>query len=190
MPDQARLAIFVGRLDRQKDPLLLIDAFKRASALAPNLRLLVVGDGALRTQVEERIESAGLSGRVSLLGAQPPARIASLLSASDLFVLSSAYEGMPIAVLEALAAGLPVVSTDVGEVRLVIKDGVNGAISRAPTPESIADAIASVLANIDLLRGAPCTDSVREFGPEAVLGRIYRHHRRQAGRFSGMSPRG
>ena len=147
----------------------------------------MVGDGALRSQVEQRIRSYGLSGRVSLLGAQPPARIASLLQASDLFVLSSAYEGMPIAVLEALAAGLPVVSTDVGEIRLVVKEGVNGSISKAPTAESIAAAISSVLASLDSLRGAACTEAAGEFGPEAVLNRIYQLHRRQAGRL-GRGP--
>ena len=179
-PGQARLLTFVGRLDRQKNPLLLVDAFRSAAVNDPSLYLVIVGDGALRSEVEQGIESYGISERVRLLGAQPPSRVAGVLQASDLFVLSSAYEGMPIAVLEALAAGLPVVSTDVGEIRLVVMDGVNGAVATAQTPEALGAAISSALAKLDTLRGAPCRESVRAYGPGAVLGRIYQHHRRQA----------
>ena len=182
VPATTRLLVFVGRLDRQKDPLLLVDAFQAACVNEPDLHLVVIGDGALREPAEQRARAGGISERVSFLGVQPPSKIAGLLQASDLFLLTSAYEGMPIAVLEALAAGLPVVSTDVGEIRLVLEDGVNGAISRARAPEAIAEAIVSALSKIGTMRGSPCTDSVRRFGPEAVLGRIYRHHRLQGSR--------
>ena len=180
LPADTRLLVFVGRLDRQKDPLLLLEAFRTACSRETRLHLLVIGDGALRARLEERIRSAGMTDRVSLLGAQPSSLIAGILRASDLFLLSSAYEGMPIAVLEALAAGLPVVSTDVGEIRLVLKEGINGFISPDHTPESLAQAISSALARIESLRGTPCTESVKPFGPEAVLGRIYQLHCKQA----------
>jgi glycosyltransferase involved in cell wall biosynthesis len=182
LPADVRLLIFVGRLDRQKDPLLLVDSFQVLRGSEQNVHLLVIGDGALRSEVEKRISAGNLVNQVSLVGAQPPSRIASLLQASDVFVLSSAYEGMPIAVLEALAAGLPVVSTDVGEIRLVVKESINGEISPARTPRAMAQAISSALAKVETLRGRACVDSVRQFSPEIVLGRIYQHHRAQAGR--------
>jgi glycosyltransferase involved in cell wall biosynthesis len=185
VPTDAALLTFVGRLDRQKDPMLLLDAVGLARTREPNLHLIVVGDGALRSQVEENIGVAGIAGHVHLLGALPRPRIAELLRASDLFVLSSAYEGMPIAVLEALATGLPVVSTDIGEIRRVVKEGINGAISIARTPAAMADAIAAAMKRLDLMRGVACADSVREYGPEAVLGLLYQHHRTQAARRQG-----
>jgi glycosyltransferase involved in cell wall biosynthesis len=130
LPADTRLMIFVGRLDRQKDPLLLLDAFARSAASDPGLHLVVVGDGALRGEVEAGIATRGIAKRVTLLGALGAARIAGWLRAADLFVLSSAYEGMPIAVLEALACGFPVASTDVGEIRRVVRDGITGRIAK------------------------------------------------------------
>ncbi|MEX2150341.1 MAG: glycosyltransferase family 4 protein [Steroidobacteraceae bacterium] len=184
LPVDAALLTFVGRLDRQKDPVLLLEAFWLARALDPALHLVIVGDGVLRPEVEDRIAASPDVAHVSLLGALPPRSIAELLRASDLFVLSSAYEGMPIAVLEALATGLPVVSTDVGEIRRVVKEGINGTISGTRTPAGLAQAIASAMQQCERLRGLACSDSVREYGPEAVLGLVYDQHRKQASRWA------
>jgi glycosyltransferase involved in cell wall biosynthesis len=181
VPFNAALLTFVGRLDRQKDPELLLDSFSLACALNPTLHLIIVGDGVLRPELEERIAASPDLVQVRLLGALPSRRIAELLRASDLFVLSSAYEGMPIAVLEALATGLPVVSTDVGEIRRVVKDGINGIISSARTPVDLADAIAAAMRQCERMRGLGCTSSVKDFGPDAVLALIYEQHRKQAG---------
>ena len=175
-----RLLVFVGRLDRQKNPILLLEAVAAARVRSSDLTLALIGDGVLRPEIEKWIKSNSMGGSVRLLGALPRERIAAIHRASDLFVLSSAYEGMPIAVLEALACGLPVVSTDVGEIRRVVKAGLNGWISEAQTTQAFADAIVLALMKLDFLRGAPCTASVRNFGPEAVLGRIYENHRSQA----------
>ncbi len=90
----------------------MLDAYACRAANDPSLHLVVIGNGALHREVEAGIATRGLSKRVTLLGALSAANIARWLRAADLFVLSSAYEGMPIAVLEALACGLPVASTD------------------------------------------------------------------------------
>src|SRR5688572_2106381 len=174
LPLDARLLVFVGRLDRQKDPTLLLEAFFLARKREPDLHLVVIGDGALRAALESRIQTAGIGSAVRLLGAVPGHRIAAILKGSDLFVLTSAYEGMPIAVLEALATGLPVVATDVGEIRLVVKEGFNGTISGERTAEAFAGAIRSALMCLDSLRGAPCVSAAARFAPEAVLGPLYR----------------
>jgi glycosyltransferase involved in cell wall biosynthesis len=115
-----------------------------------------------------------------LLGALSPERIAGWLRIADLFVLPSSYEGMPIALLEALATGLPVVVTDVGEVRLVVRDGVNGFISTAQTADAFADACKAALRSIDALRGGACLRAVAPYTPERVLTQVYENHRRQA----------
>jgi glycosyltransferase involved in cell wall biosynthesis len=179
MPPGAPLLVFVGRLDQQKDPLLLIESLGLAVAAAPNLHLAIVGDGVLRSRVEEAVRALGLVTHVHFLGVRPPLKIAEILRAADIYVLSSAYEGMPIALLEALATGLPVVSTDVGEVRLVVREGVNGQISTARDPRSFADAILNVLRCVEILRGAPCGLAVGQYRPEPVLENIYANHRLQ-----------
>ncbi len=181
---EARLLVFVGRLDRQKDPLLMLDAYALCAANDPSLHLVVIGNGALRGEVEAGIATRGLSKRVTLLGALGAAAIARWLRAADLFVLSSAYEGMPIAVLEALACGLPVASTDVGEIRRVVRDGETGRIAKARDPASLGDAMALALADAE--REPPqaaCVAAIQPYRPEIVLATLYENHRRQvAGR--------
>lgn len=178
--ESARILVSVGRLDHQKDPLLLIEAFRKVASRYADLRLVLIGDGVLRTRVQDACAAAGIRSKVCILGARPAHDIAGLLRASDLFVLSSAYEGMPIAVLEALASGVPVVTTDVGEVRLVVRDGVSGYIASERTADALENAICRALDRLELLRGGPCTRSVASFHPQIVLSQIYDNHRRQA----------
>jgi glycosyltransferase involved in cell wall biosynthesis len=176
----ARLLVFVGRLDRQKDPLLLLDAYARCAAADPSLHLVVIGNGALHGEVATGIATRSLSERVTLLGALGAANIAGWLKAADLFVLSSAYEGMPIAVLEALACGLPVASTDVGEIRRVVRDGQTGRIATARDATRLGDAMALALA--DAAAEAPqaaCVAAIQPYRPEIVLATLYDNHRRQ-----------
>jgi glycosyltransferase involved in cell wall biosynthesis len=141
--------------------------------------LAIVGDGVLRSRTQEVVRVNRLTAQVHFLGVRPPLEIADILRAADLYVLCSAYEGMPIAMLEALATGLPVVSTDVGEVRLVVHDGINGQISAARDPRSFADAILKVLSRAETMRGPPCEQAVSKYCPERVLENIYANHRLQ-----------
>jgi glycosyltransferase involved in cell wall biosynthesis len=182
--DGARLLVFVGRLDSQKDPLLLLRAFANTVQRHPEAQLVFIGDGQLRGALESLISELGLTNRTRLLGALPRAEIAAILRASDLFVLSSAYEGMPIAVLEALCSGVPVVSTKVGEIPMAVRDGVNGYLATERTAEAICAALTTALENLSTIRGTPCTLSVKPYHPEQVYGAIYDHHRAQAHRQS------
>lgn len=172
--------VFVGRLDWQKDPLLLVRSFHQALARCPGLHLAVVGGGVLKQPMEAMCRELGIDKRVSLLGPKRPDEIAELLRGSDLFVLSSAYEGMPFAVLEALATGLPVVTTDVGEVRLVVRDGCNGKVSCTRTVEGFTRAICAGVEGRERFRGPPCVEAIAAFHPRRVLSRVYDNHRRQA----------
>ena len=174
-----QLLVWVGRLDRQKDPLLLLDAIKGVVETQPNLHLLMVGDGNMRAQVESRIHTLELQNHISLLGAIPPEQIAELLQIADLSVLSSAYEGMPIVVLEALATGVPVVTTEVGEVRLVVRDGINGFVVADRSAESFANSISEALSLGASIRGPVCEQSIADYVPQRVLRGIYDNHRRQ-----------
>ncbi|HEY6454253.1 MAG TPA: glycosyltransferase family 4 protein [Steroidobacteraceae bacterium] len=181
LPGMSRLLVSVGRFDRQKDPLLLLRAFAEVAAAAADAHLLLIGDGVLHTQVEQLRAELGLQNRVHLLGVMPPEKIARMLRGSDLFVLSSAYEGMPIAVLEALATGLPVASTNVGEISLVVQNGVNGHMCAARSVQGLATAISATLSEAPRISGAPCTLSVEPYRPQQVLRLIYDNHHAQLG---------
>ncbi len=179
VPADAIVLAFVGRLDRQKDPFLLLRGVHLALSRFPKLHLVVVGGGALKQEMEDMSRELDIGNKVSLLGARRPDEIAELLRGSDLFVLSSAYEGMPFAVLEALATGLPVVTTDVGEVRLVVKDGRNGKICSERSAGELARAICAGVEGREHFRGAPCVDAIGMYHPRSVLDRVYDNHRRQ-----------
>lgn len=174
--------VFVGRFDSQKDPLLLLEAAGALQSMGRDFHLLMVGDGILRTAVRERITARSLGSRVTLAGVLGREEIAAMLRGADAFVLSSAYEGMPIAVLEALACGLPVVATDVGELHRVVTPGVNGQRVAERSAAALARAIAGTLDARSRLAGAPCRDSVAAFTPQQVLAPFYAQHRAQAAR--------
>lgn len=185
--ESIRILVYVGRLDKQKDPLLLLQAFGEAANRQSDLHLVIIGDGVLRPQVEAARKELRLDSNVTLLGVKPPAEISRVLSGSDLFILSSAYEGMPVAVLEALATGLPVVSTNVGEIPLVVRPGVSGRISAERSASALATAICEALAELHLMTGQPCETAVSAFHPEKILSVLYENHRRQAAPQPGAS---
>lgn len=182
VPESAVLLISVGRLDRQKDPVLLLQALAVLLRQGRPVHLLMIGDGVDRAAVERELDRAAIRPHVTLAGAVPRTEIAAALAAADVFAMSSAYEGMPIAVLEALASGVPVASTDVGELKRIVRAGVNGHLSRERTPEGLASALATVIDTLGTLRGRPCHDSVAAWRQERVLGGIYAVHRAQAAR--------
>lgn len=122
LPEDAWVIGAVGRFAPEKDYPHLVRA--AAPLLGDAARLVIVGDGAEMPAVKEAVRAAGVQGFVALPGARHD--VADLLSAFDLFVLSSWMEGMPLVVLEAMAAGLPVVATAVGGLPKLIADGETG----------------------------------------------------------------
>lgn len=179
LPDSAPVIVFVGRLDQQKDPFLLLKTFKKASLSLQGLHMIIVGNGALHSKVLKFAVEIGAIETVRFVGAQTAEAIADILMASDLFLLTSKYEGMPIAVLEALAMGVPVVSTNVGEIRQVIVDGINGYVAEARDADTLAQYVVRAINNIDSLRGKECIKSIQPFFAEQVLGHIYQNYRSQ-----------
>ncbi|WP_354682051.1 glycosyltransferase [Cupriavidus necator] len=103
------LVLNVGRLVAEKDQATLIEAFRLVARAVPDARLVIVGEGPMRSALAARIEQWGLASAVTLAGARSD--VPDLLCAADIFALSSQIEGMPLAVGEALATGLPVVAT-------------------------------------------------------------------------------
>ncbi len=108
--DQLIVVVAMGRLAPQKNYPVLLDAFAKVAATAPAARLLILGDGPLRDELEQQVSRLGLADRVEFAGVQ--ANPFGYLARADVFVSSSDFEGFPLAHLEALALGAPVVATD------------------------------------------------------------------------------
>lgn len=174
-PPDAQVITSVGRLDHQKDPMLLLAAFSEIQKTDSSTRLLFIGEGVLRSDLEREIQARGLAGKVCLAGLQKPAEIARHLNGSDVYCLSSVYEGMPISLLEALACGTPSVSTDAGEAKRVVGD-TNGALVLDRTPSGLARSLQSVMRK-DYDSGF-VAKTVDAFMPQKVLEPIYENYRR------------
>jgi sugar transferase (PEP-CTERM/EpsH1 system associated) len=143
-PD-ARVAGVVGRLEARKGHRYFLEAMKIVAARDPTALGLIVGEGKEKAALIEQCHALGLDERVRILGFW--ADLAEALCALDVFVLPSLMEGHPLAVLEAMAAGKPVVATDVGGNSEAVEKGDTGLLVPAEDPTALADAIATLLAD-------------------------------------------
>jgi glycosyltransferase involved in cell wall biosynthesis len=145
LPDKfaGKVLISVGRLTEAKDQITLLSAIELLKKQGRNIFLIVVGDGELRISLEKEIAKNNLADCVCLTGSRSD--VYQLLPGVDAFILSSKREGFPMSILEAMAAGLPVIATKVGGIPEVIKDGENGILVPPQDQNSLANAICSVL---------------------------------------------
>lgn len=137
--------VSVGRLEAQKNQELLIKAFASIEKDFPEYVLTIYGEGHLRGKLEDLIQRLQLSGRVFLPGTEK--EVHNKIKDASLFVLSSDYEGLPNALIEALAIGIPCISTDCspGGARMLINDGVNGIIVPCGNQAKLAEAMKECL---------------------------------------------
>jgi len=137
VPDGELLIGSLGRLDKIKGLDVLVEAAAIMARKYPNFRLLIAGDGDEAARLEIQIGQRGLDSRVRLIGYQKSAR--SFLSALDLYVIPSRSEGLPTALMEAMALGLCVVASDVGGIPEIVRDENNGLLVPAENSEVLAD---------------------------------------------------
>jgi sugar transferase (PEP-CTERM/EpsH1 system associated) len=130
---------WVGRMERVKDPLNLARAFIRASERSSQLRLVLVGEGALRGEVQALLQGAGVLDRVWFAGER--ADVADVMRGLDCFALPSLAEGISNTILEAMATRLPVVATRVGGNPELIESGMTGLLVPAASSDALADAL-------------------------------------------------
>ncbi len=138
-----RVVAVVATFKEQKGHRYLIEAARALAHDFPDTRYLLIGDGELRPDIERQI-AADLGASFRLLGMRPD--VPELLAAADLFVLPSLWEGLPMALIEAMAAGLPVVATDVSGTRGVMLDGETGLLAPPGDAAALGWAIATLLA--------------------------------------------
>ncbi len=173
--DADRLLLWAGRLDADKDPLLALAA---VAQLPTDVHLLVAGDGELRAQAERRAGEPDLKSRVHFLGDVTRDRMASLMRAADCLLLTSKSEGGgPRVVVEALASGLPVVATDVGEVRRTVSDRVNGRVVTERDMNALAEGLTWVLAQPRESLMAAAVAAAAPYTAERVLAPVYETYR-------------
>lgn len=145
LDDDVPLILSLGRLSPEKGQDTALDAF--AALDRPDARLLLVGDGASREALEARCARRDLGGRVVFAGWRDDPW--ACLGAADVFLLPSRSEGLPLALLEAMAAGIPAVATRVGAVGEVLEDGACGLVIDPDDPASLATALREVLSDPD-----------------------------------------
>lgn len=165
--------LFVGRLQHQKAPTRLIDAFLSYLKTDPFSNFMIIGEGNLRDETESYVRQKKIEDRVVFLGNLSQAEVASFYAASDVLLLASNFEGMPRCVLEALGCGLPVVTTDVGEVRRVVRNGYSGEVADSFSPDRIACSLKKVLDGREKYSRDKCVASIADYTPQKVLAELY-----------------
>jgi len=142
--------LILGRLEPQKGHRVLLEALPAVRAEFPRVRLVCVGEGGLRVELENRARQLGLTDAVRFVGYQT--NVTDWLALADLTVLPSFYEGLPLVAVESLAAGRPVVATEVDGTPEVVLDGRTGLTVPPGNAERLAQAIARLLRDAELCR--------------------------------------
>lgn len=163
--------VVIGRLQPQKNPMNVLRAFEMIFNKTPEYTLDFYGDGELKKELEKYADKVGIAERVNFHGRTE--HIEDVLQNAALFVLCSDYEGMPNALMEAMAVGVPVIATDspCGGSRVLIENENQGILVPCKDSEKLADAMINILSDYTkqkiISKGA--SERAREFAPEKIL---------------------
>lgn len=182
LPDDAFVVVCVARLDYVKAPLDMLAAFEIMARERPEAHLVMVGDGNLRAEVEAAVAKAGLAGRVHLLGLRRD--VPEILRASDVLALASLFEGLPRVFPQAMAAGLPIVATNVDGAPDVIVPGETGWMVESRRPDLMAAHLIELARDPERARrmGARGRERVDEFSARRMVERLETLYTRLAAR--------
>ncbi|MEO1635739.1 MAG: glycosyltransferase [Cyanobacteria bacterium J06631_9] len=174
LPEDTRFILFAGRLHPQKQPELLIQSLaqlNQSDTVSQN-HLIIVGKGELEEDVRREMERLNVSSQVTFIGSLPQHELAELYRTCDLFVLTSAYEGLARSSLEALACGTPVVTTRAGETpNFLEKD--SGLVCADHRPETIASDWQQVLTHPEAFPSEACQRVARPYEASHVVQSLY-----------------
>jgi 1,2-diacylglycerol 3-alpha-glucosyltransferase len=171
-----RVLLYVGRLDREKNLEFLLEAIARVRV--PRVRLLLVGRGTQAAALRRAAEARGVADRVDLRGGSPPDGLPAYYRAADAFVFASTTETQGLAVLEAMACGLPVVAVRATGIEEVVAEGVSGLLV-PEAPAVFADAVGQVLIDRDLAAklAIGARDAALPFESAALVRRLVAAYR-------------
>jgi glycosyltransferase involved in cell wall biosynthesis len=170
----------VARLSPEKNQALFLRASVRVLRECKNLKVLLVGDGPERNSLEKLVDDLGIRHKVIFAGQRQD--IADLLALMDIFVLSSSTEGMPMTLLEAMAAGKAIVCTAAGGIPGVIQDGENGLLCPCGDEEALSNCISGLIRQRDLaakLRARARKDAENKYSVRHMAGQyeqMYKKH--------------
>ena len=179
LPRQTLLVGIVARLVPIKNHLCFLESARLILQNFDNVRFLIIGDGELRTYLEQKTRDLGLESRVIFMGFQHD--LVKIYASLDIVTLSSFNEGLPVALIEAMAAGKPVISTNVGGVGDLILDGDNGLLVPSNDPAALAEAILYLLRNPErrkMMGGAGKKKAYPLFDKNRLLGDIDKLYRK------------
>lgn len=157
-----------ARLSAEKGHAVLLAAVARLAEQALATRVVVIGDGPGRDDIEDDVRRLGLTDVVELRGAQPPAEVAAVLRDADVFCLPTFAEGLPVSLMEAMAVGVPVVTTFISGIPELVVDGETGWVVPAGNVDRLADALRDALCGPD-----------RDARVDAARERVERQHDRR-----------
>lgn len=173
------IILFVGRIRRMKGIDILIKAFRLVLEVFPNARLLVIGDGPSRAELEELSLQMSLEEHINFLGMVPHHRIPKYLSLSDVFILPSIEtskegEGRPTALIEAMAAGMPIVASNIYGIPEIIRNGENGLLTNQGAFIQLAENIIRLLSDPILAAslGKNAADTAIEFDWKTIAEKV------------------
>lgn len=164
------IVLYVGRFAKEKRINILLDAFKEVEVEIKNAKLILVGEGIEKHRIETLITNMKTKN-IRLIDTMDHEKIPEIMNCADVFALTSSYEGMPTVVLEALACGVPVVSTDVGDVHKVVKDNITGYIIKNSNPNEIKNKIVDILLDKDKFK-YNCLSAAREYSWSRISTKI------------------
>jgi glycosyltransferase involved in cell wall biosynthesis len=160
--------VSIGRLERQKDPLLALQGVAELKRRGLDVQATFIGGGALAPELERESTRMGLSDAVSFVGTKDRNHVAAALQSADVLLLTSHYEGSPRILIEALATGTPVAATVEADPDQLVVQGVTGSLARARHPALVADALMSA---VDAPPQA-CLAAVKELRADIAVPRL------------------
>lgn len=137
----------VARITFQKNPILFLNIAKEIVINKTNVKFILIGNGVLFKQCKKFLEDNRLENKILLLGEKSPEETQDLLQSFDLFLLTSIFEGLPLAIIEAMFSGLPIIASNVGGVRELVHDTYNGFLINNNSKEEFIEKIINIIEN-------------------------------------------